>query len=136
MKNDIYSCLKIDGHCSRPIYQQIIAGMEKFCASGEKDLTLPSERDLCEHLQVSRTILRKALNLCVEKGLLLKRWGKGYSTAGKKVSPKRFLILTSPDSDKRGSGDLQSLPLHPARDRTARGGAGNRTGYRTGSFYL
>ena len=85
MKHDIYSCLKIDGHCSLPIYQQIVAGMEKFCIAGEKDLTLPSERVLCEHLQVSRTILRKALNLCVEKGLLLKRWGKGYSIAGKKV---------------------------------------------------
>lgn len=99
MKHAIYSCLKIDGHCSLPIYQQIVAGMEKFCIAGEKDLTLPSERDLCEHLQISRTILRKALNLCVEKGLLLKRWGKGYSIAGKKVPPKRFLILTCGDPD-------------------------------------
>lgn len=98
MEKDIYHFLVIDEHRSKPIYQQLIAGMEKFCSAVESGTNIPPERVLCEKLSVSRTILRKALLACVEKGLLVKRWGKGYFT-GKKHRQERFLILTSNDPD-------------------------------------
>ncbi|MBO4646756.1 MAG: GntR family transcriptional regulator [Lentisphaeria bacterium] len=92
-------CIKIESGSSTPIYQQVIGGIEKFCADAAEGDPIPSERELCEQLQISRTILRQALNECVERGLLVKRWGKG-NFVGPKERQKRILIVLS-----SGTGD-------------------------------
>ena len=95
----IYETIKIaDGNIA-PIYRQVIDGVEKFCAAASEGDPIPSERELSVHLGISRTILRQALNECVERGLLVKRWGKG-NFVGPKERQKRILIILSPGKDE------------------------------------
>ena len=98
MKKDIYSFLTINELDPKPIYQQLIAGMEKYCSAAGKKASIPPERILSGKLAVSRTILRKALHHCVEKGLLVKRWGKGYVPV-RDQQAGRILVLCSNNPD-------------------------------------
>ena len=96
---NIAECIKIEMGSSIPIYQQVIGGIEKFCADASEGDPIPSERELCEKLKISRTILRQALNECVDRGLLVKRWGKG-NFVGPKERQKRILIILSTGQDE------------------------------------
>ena len=62
------------------IAQDIAAGLT---APSER---LPSERDLCDRLNVSRLTLRRALKLLVEDGLVESAPGRGWFVAGGPVS--------------------------------------------------
>lgn len=95
----IEECIKIEMESSTPIYRQVIEGMEKFCAAADEGEPIPSERDLCVHLKISRTILRQALNECVKRGLLVKHWGKG-NFVGPKERQKRILVIMPSDRDE------------------------------------
>ncbi|MBR4665477.1 MAG: GntR family transcriptional regulator [Lentisphaeria bacterium] len=95
----IYETIKIaDGNIA-PIYRQVIDGVEKFCAAAAEGDPIPSERELSVRLGISRTILRQALNECVQRGLLVKRWGKG-NFVGPKERQKRILIILSTGKDE------------------------------------
>lgn len=96
---NIEECIRIEHGNSTPIYQQVIGGIEKFCADATEGDPIPSERELCEKLGISRTILRQALNECVDRGLLVKRWGKG-NFVGPKERQKRILIILSTGKDE------------------------------------
>lgn len=93
---NIYECMKINQLDLAPLYQQMIRGMEKFCNAAAPGDPIPAERELCSGLKVSRTILRQALNECVKRGLLVKRWGKGYFVSSKERQ-KRILVVMSSD---------------------------------------
>jgi len=62
-----------------PLYEQIAEIIEKRITSEEYEngCRLPSEQQLCEELGVSRTILREALKLLKERGLIDTRTGSG-----------------------------------------------------------
>lgn len=94
---DIYRFLAIDKTSPVPIYQQLVKALEKYCRQCEEFSPLPSERDLCEKLSISRTILRKALSECVEKGILVKSWGKGIFVAEKRQ--RRVLVTMTSVTD-------------------------------------
>ena len=94
----IEECIKIEHGSSIPIYQQVIGGIEKFCATASEGDPIPSERELCEKLEISRTILRQALNECVDRGLLVKHWGKG-NFVGPKERQKRILVILETSGD-------------------------------------
>ena len=95
---NIAECIRIEHGSSTPIYQQVIGGIEKYCVSASEGDPIPSERELCEKLEISRTILRQALNECVDRGLLVKRWGKG-NFVGPKERQKRILVILASSSD-------------------------------------
>ena len=95
---NIAKWIRIEHGSSTPIYQQVIGGIEKFCAAASEGDPIPSERELCEKLEISRTILRQALNECVDRGLLVKRWGKG-NFVGPKERQKRILIILPSQHD-------------------------------------
>ena len=63
---------------------------------------LPAERELSVHWQVSRTTVRKCVDILVAEGLLVRRWGSGtYVTLQPFV---RLLGLTSFSRDMRERG--------------------------------
>ena len=95
----IYEMLKIADRNIAPIYRQVIEGVEKFCAAASEGDPIPSERELSVHLGISRTILRQALNECVERGLLVKRWGKGNFVGPKERQKRILIILASEHND-------------------------------------
>jgi GntR family transcriptional regulator len=73
------------------IAQDIAAGLT---APSER---LPSERDLCDRLNVSRLTLRKALKLLVEDGLVESAPGRGWFVAGGPVSEPANELLSFTD---------------------------------------
>jgi GntR family transcriptional regulator len=73
------------------IAQDIAAGLT---ASGDR---LPSERDLCERLNVSRLTLRRALKLLVDDGLLESAPGRGWFVAGGPISEPANVLLSFSD---------------------------------------
>jgi len=64
---------------SAPLYEQIADKIEQRITSEEyvSGSRLPSEQQLCEELNVSRTILREAMKLLKERGLIDTRTGSG-----------------------------------------------------------
>lgn len=62
-----------------PLYEQIADKIEQRITTGEyvSGSRLPSEQQLCEELNVSRTILREAMKLLKERGLIDTRTGSG-----------------------------------------------------------
>jgi GntR family transcriptional regulator len=69
--------IKIDKHSDRPIYKQIYDGFFKLIESGalKPGDAIPSERDLCEELKISRMTLRAAINQLERDGLLIRKHG-------------------------------------------------------------
>lgn len=96
---NIFEFINIESSSTVPIYRQVIEGVEKFCAAAAEGDPIPSERELCEKLEISRTILRQALNECVERGLLVKRWGKGNFVGPKERQKRILIILASEHND-------------------------------------
>ncbi|MBE6373897.1 MAG: GntR family transcriptional regulator [Lentisphaerae bacterium] len=96
---NIFEFINIESSSTVPIYRQVIEGVEKFCAAAVEGDPIPSERELCEKLEISRTILRQALNECVERGLLVKRWGKGNFVGPKERQKRILIILASEHND-------------------------------------
>ena len=74
---------KIERHSSLPYYQQIKHGLVKRIKDGRWKAgdRLPSEDELIEHFEVSRTVIRQALNEMVHEGFLLRERGRGTFVA-------------------------------------------------------
>ncbi|GMA23501.1 hypothetical protein GCM10025864_12600 [Luteimicrobium album] len=74
-----------------PLWLQAAALISEQIARGElaQGARLPSERELCHGLGISRVTLRKALGRLVEDGLLLPSHGRGWYVA-QGPSPKEW----------------------------------------------
>lgn len=80
MSNDAVSKLPpIDPRAGSPIWLQVLRSIEygistRLYTQGDQ---LPSEHELCEHFDVSRTSVREALSHLERSGLITRRQGKG-----------------------------------------------------------
>ncbi|MFL0266813.1 GntR family transcriptional regulator [Candidatus Clostridium radicumherbarum] len=79
--------MKIDKRSRMPLYSQL---MDILIAAIEKELKendqIPSERDICEKYDVSRTTVRQAINELEKEGYIYKIHGKGTFVAPKRVN--------------------------------------------------
>jgi len=79
-----------------PYYLQVIALLEEQIRGGK--LTpgdqLPGEHELCQEFNVSRTVIRQALNELTRKGLINREKGRGTFIAQPKIREKLFQKLT------------------------------------------
>jgi len=75
---------------ARTIYKQIYETLENEIHNGiyNKTLMLPSEKDLCERFGVERNTVRKALQILVDDGLVVKKPGCGTMLTGSKSARK------------------------------------------------
>lgn len=83
----------IDISGTGPLYQRLRLALEEAILSGklkEGDV-LYSERDLADHVQVSRVTVRKAIDHLARDGLLVRRPGSGTFVAGSAVPADRLL---------------------------------------------
>lgn len=74
-----------------PLYMQVRDSIRSSIDSQELlpgDM-IPGEKDLCEYFNVSRTVVRQALNELVNESLLVRKKGKGTFVTEPKI-PKRF----------------------------------------------
>jgi GntR family transcriptional regulator len=88
---------KIVDHTSPiPFYVQLREILEKYIATGEwhPGDRLPSEQELCDTYDVSRTVVRQTLLEMERNGLIVKRKGKGSFVAKPKIHESLVQKLT------------------------------------------
>lgn len=84
----------IDIKGAGPLYHRLRLALEEAILSGklkEGDVLYP-ERDLAEHVRVSRVTVRKAIDHLVQDGFLVRRRGSGTFVAGSAVRADQPLL--------------------------------------------
>jgi GntR family transcriptional repressor for pyruvate dehydrogenase complex len=94
------------------LYEQIAGKLEQaILRSGKKVEKLPSEQELCKRFGVSRTVIREALKVLKERGLIQPRNGEGSYV----VSPKTDTVSEALDRiiqiNNISNDDLHSMRL-------------------------
>lgn len=87
-----------------PLYLQLARQLAADIRAGtfRVDQALPSERVLCESLGVSRITARKAIDVLVEQGLVVRRHGSGNFIAPRIEQPTSKLASFSEELRQRG----------------------------------
>lgn len=93
-----------DPQSASPLYLQLAQQIGQAIRDGHyrPDQALPSERALSESLSLSRVTARKAIELLVEQGLVLRRRGSGNYIAPKLEQPLTRLTSFSEELQQRG----------------------------------
>lgn len=88
--------MKIDHHSPIPFYIQLRELLEARILAGEWQPgdRLPAEQELCEMYDISRTVVRQTLQEMENKGLIVKRRGKGSFVAKPKIRESLVQKLT------------------------------------------
>ena len=117
---------KVDHNNPIPFYVQLLAILEDFITSEawQPDDRLPSEAELCQTYDVSRTVVRQTLRELEHKGLIVKRKGKGSFVAHPKINESLVQKLTGfyQDMLERGYSPITKVlhfEVEPASPRVA-----------------
>jgi GntR family transcriptional regulator len=104
-----------------PLYLQLAYQMEKDIRAGvyRVDQALPSERMLCESLGVSRITARKAIDVLVAQGLVLRRHGSGNFIAPRVEQRASQLTSFSQELRQRGYAPSSQWISRTVRAATA-----------------
>jgi GntR family transcriptional regulator len=102
----MHTTRRIDHDSPVPFYYQLKQILVEEIGTGRYDPgdKLPSEHDLCQTFEVSRTVVRQALNEVEMEGLLRRRKGRGTFVMPKKVSESLFQNLTGLYEDVSARG--------------------------------
>lgn len=113
--NELFLGFRPDPAGAAPLYLQLAQRMAAAIDTGHlaDGQPLPPERQLCETLNVSRTTLRKALELLAARGNLASRQGSGH-VVSKQVT-QMLTRLTGFSDDMRARG------WHPSERMLAQG---------------
>src|SRR5918994_4275137 len=105
----MYTARRIDHDSPVPFYYQLKQILAEAIEVGryEPGDKLPSEHDLCQAFNVSRTVVRQALNELEMEGLLRRRKGRGSFVLPKKVSENLFQNLTGLYEDVAARGGMR-----------------------------
>ncbi len=87
-----------------PMYMRLATELRQQLDEGKIGTgeALPSERDLCEIMGASRVTVRKAIELLIEEGLLIRRQGSGTFVMPRIQAPGSYLSSFSEDAEARG----------------------------------
>jgi DNA-binding LacI/PurR family transcriptional regulator len=94
-----------------PIYLKIKSSIETLMDKMEVGQRLPSERELSKHFSCNVLTVRKAMNLLVEEGKMVKRMGSGSYVTERQQS--------DPSMASGAKGKTLGLILHPKADAYA-----------------
>jgi DNA-binding FadR family transcriptional regulator len=101
-----YSIKKIN------LYEQIADNLEQaIIRSGKKIEKLPSEQELCKRFDVSRTVVREALKVLKERGLIQSRNGEGSYITKPKTDTISNAINRIIQMDNIDNDDLHNMRL-------------------------
>ncbi len=86
----------IDRDSGIPYYIQVRDALQEHCQAGtwQPGDQLPGEPELCRMFNVSRTVIRQALQDLASKGLVVREKGKGTFVAQPKIRESLFQKLT------------------------------------------
>jgi len=96
----------IDRNSYIPLYIQVLDAIKEYIEGNElqPDHQLPGEADLCRMFDVSRTVIRQALQELEYKGLIYRTKGKGTFVARPKIHEGLFQELTGFFQDMQTRG--------------------------------
>jgi GntR family transcriptional regulator len=88
--------MSVDRHNPIPFYLQVCATLRQQIHANQYKVgdSLPSENDLCKMFDVSRTVIRQALNELKQEGLINREKGRGSFVAQPKLREKFFQKLS------------------------------------------
>jgi len=101
--------IQINRRSDRSIYKQIYDGFSQLIESSELkagDL-IPSERELCDQLKVSRMTVRAAMDELVRDGLLIRKHGSGTVVSATKITKNALGFMSF-------SEDMHSRDMIPS----------------------
>src|SRR3972149_2957674 len=109
---------KIDRNSPLPFYVQLKSALEQHIERGgwRPGDRIPGEEELCRMFEVSRTVVRQALNEMAYAGLLARQKGRGTFVAQPKLSSRG--LVQSLGGRGRTGGRGRARP--PAEPRVAR----------------
>lgn len=117
----------IDHESAVPYYIQLKEALQHLIKDGnlKPGDQLPSEPELCQLYQVSRTVVRQALQEMHHSGLIVRRKGKGTFIAEPKISENLVQKLTGfyQDMTEKGHHPVSKVLRHdviPASQRVAK----------------
>lgn len=76
----------LDKDSRLPLYSQLMDILISDIENMEENEKIPSEREICEHYDVSRTTVRQAISELVKEGYIYKKLGKGTFVSSKKYN--------------------------------------------------
>lgn len=105
--------IALDYSNSVPLHHQLAEALREQIRSGQLSPgePLPSERELCEQLDLSRGTVRQALLSIISEGLAYTQRGKGNFVAPKKVEQALFSLPSVVLSLRRGGHQVVTKPL-------------------------
>lgn len=126
MTGEVSLSLPIDHDSPIPYYVQVKESLREHIRRGDwkPGDQIPGEMELCRIFDVSRTVIRQALNEMVYEGLIIRKKGKGTYVAEPKIGESLVQKLTGfyQDMEDRGHPPIsQVLKQHaiPADLKTA-----------------
>jgi len=104
----LLAALQPNGAESTPLYLQLRGSLARAIREGvfQPSEALPSERDLCEALGISRITARKAIEALADEGLIVRRQGSGNYISPRLEQP--LLKLTGFTEELRQRGFVPS----------------------------
>jgi GntR family transcriptional regulator len=92
----------IDKKSPIPVYYQLKSIITDKIRQGEylEGSSIPSERELCEVLNISRMTVRQALNNLVNEGVLYREKGRGTFVARSKIEQKNIMSFSDTVAQK------------------------------------
>ena len=78
-----------------PLYYQLKELLLEYITSNEEKTPLPTESQLCDHFQVSRSTVRQALGELTSDGFLVRHKGKGTMILPRKIDQDFLVVLES-----------------------------------------
>lgn len=100
------------------LYVQLKAALLEMMARMEPNAMIPSEWELCERFQVSRTTVRQAIATLVSEGLLYREQGRGTFVAPPKLAPEGNRAL-SIEEELHGLGESLAVEILSFEDVAA-----------------
>lgn len=105
--------IHINRRSDRPIYKQICDGFRQLIESRSLkagDL-IPSERELCEQLHISRMTVRAAIDQLVRDGLLIRKHGSGTVVSADKITKNALGFMSFTEDMRARHMDASSKVL-------------------------
>ena len=87
-----------------PLYYQLKELLLEYIGSSEEETPLPTESQLCEHFQVSRSTVRQALGELTSDGFLVRHKGKGTMILPRKIDQDFLVVLESFNDEMHEKG--------------------------------
>lgn len=102
---------QLDKNTPIPLYFQLKTLLLKFIKTQDGVVSLPTEQQLCNHFNISRSTVRQALKELVNEGVIERHKAKGSLTIPKKLEQNFLSVLESFNDEMQEKGLLPSTQV-------------------------